>query len=223
MEPARFGRWKHPGRRGEAPEIVLQFYYENSMKQGGKGLPGGSLPSIRRLRNPFGGQPDRFSLGHLDEGKALPRGDKEGIIAFPADFEGAPEPGALEAVEPTMDQQSVTEGGGTFVVDLGPDDDGVKLGIRHSLEIHTHEPGEAGPAGFDHAQIRQIVNHTSDVGVEEHHFLTAGVAERLHAEKEIGERRSEKLQSVGQTSQFRLANCRRERIQSRRCLRSSVV
>ena len=94
-----------------------------------------------------------------------------GSIGFADHFEGAPEAGFREFVEAAADGDPVAEFGWAFVVDLGAGDDGENVGFGHRPEVHAHECGEAGAAGFDHPQVGDVVDDTAAVGVEKHDFF----------------------------------------------------
>lgn len=131
--------------------------------------------SLRRIYLPAGGptirEAEGFSGGHGDEGEGLARGDEEGVVTFADHFEGAPEAGAADFFEAAADGDPVAEFCGLAVVGLGAGDDGVDLAFGHGFEIHAHEGGEAGAAGFDHAEVGEVVDHAAAIGVEEHDFL----------------------------------------------------
>ena len=71
----------------------------------------------------------------------------------------------------TADGEPVAELGGALVVDLGAGDDGEDVGLRHGVQIHAHQRGEAGAAGFDHPQVGEVVDDATAVGVEKHDFF----------------------------------------------------
>lgn len=121
---------------------------------------------------PVLGEAHGSALGHLDEGEGLAASDEELGVADAADFEGAPEAGALHFFEASVDNELVGESGGFAVVDFGADDDGEELGLGHFTEGQAELGGEAGAGGLDHAEVGDVVDDAAAIGVEEHDFLT---------------------------------------------------
>ena len=98
-------------------------------------------------------------------------GDEEGIVFLADHIESAPEAGAGDLVESAADGDPVAKLGGFAVINFGAGDDGEDLAGGHGFEVHAHEGGEAGAAGFDHAQVGEVVDDSAAVGVEKHDFL----------------------------------------------------
>lgn len=70
-----------------------------------------------------------------------------------------------------MDGDPVAEFGRGDVIDFGACDDWEDLRIDHGGEVHAHERGEASAAGFDHAEVGDVMDDRAAVGVEEHDFF----------------------------------------------------
>ena len=68
------------------------------------------------------------ALGHLNQGQGLPAGDQHQILAGPSDFKGHPETHPLDPLEPSGDDQFITQCRRLSVVDLSAHDDRVNLG-----------------------------------------------------------------------------------------------
>ena len=119
-------------------------------------------------RGPIGRQAHGFSGRHLDDGEHLSGGDDERTIGRPANLEGAPKAEAVHAFQPAVDDELVAEDGGFAVVDLGADDDGVKVRAGHVHEAHAELLGEQGAGDFDEAEVGDVVDHGGAVGVEKH-------------------------------------------------------
>src|SRR5262245_1574280 len=97
-------------------------------------------------------QSKQFRFRHLNDREHLTAFRDQGVICDPANLESAPEPGALEPIEPAANAQTVTELGGSAIVDFGPDNDGILLGLCHFDQLHPELLGEERARSLDEAQ-----------------------------------------------------------------------
>ena len=123
---------------------------------------------MREARGPILRQPNWLSGRHLNHSQHLPRDGNERVVSGTADFKGAPETGALHAFQAAMDDESVAQPGGAFVIDLRADDDWIGLRRRHLDQAHAELLGEERARDFDEAQVDDIVDHSRAVGIEKH-------------------------------------------------------
>ena len=123
---------------------------------------------------PFFGQPLRTPVGHLHEGESLAAFDEGARIVFSNDGEFTPKFHFADLADVAVELKGIAEAGGAFVVDLGANDDGEELGLRHGDEFHAHQSGQFGSAGFDHAEVGDVVYDSAAVGVEKHDLFFSG-------------------------------------------------
>lgn len=83
----------------------------------------------------------------------------------------APEAGALDGFDSAVDGYVVAEFSRPLVIDFGSEDDGEESGFRHFSQGESEFCGEFGSGRLDPAQIGDIVDDASAVGVEEHYFF----------------------------------------------------
>jgi len=133
-------------------------------------LVAGGVLEVPEL-GPSGGQTQGFALGHLDQCKALAGRDQGEAVGFSDDFKGTPEAGAGDRVEATADEQPIAELGRALVVNLGAGEHREFGRLGHAAQVKAHEGGEAGAAGFDHAQIGEVMDDATAIGIKKHHFL----------------------------------------------------
>lgn len=123
--------------------------------------------------DPRGRKADGFASGHSDEGERLAGGDKRAFrrVSAAKHFEFAPEARPGELGELAADEEMVTEFRGFPVVDFRARHDGEDFLFRHDAQVHAHECGQPGAAGFDHPQVGDVVDDAAAVRIEKHDFL----------------------------------------------------
>lgn len=131
------------------------------------GKKGRSPPFLR----PLGGNTQRLTGRHRDEGERLAGGDQRDAVGLADHFESAPETGASEFIEAAPDGDPVAEARRAFVINLGAGDDRENLGLGHRQKVHSHESGKACAASFDHPQVSEIMDDSAAVGIEKHDFF----------------------------------------------------
>ena len=85
-------------------------------------------------------------------------------------MERAPEPRAFYAIQPPLNHKSVAELRRLSVVNLGADDDRVRLLLRHLHELKPKLLSKVCARDLDEAQIGNIRYNTSAIGVEKHYL-----------------------------------------------------
>ena len=84
----------------------------------------------------------------------------------------------------------IAERCGALVIDLGADDDREEFGLCHAFQVHAKLGRDPSSAGLDHPEVGEIVDDTSDIGVEKHDFFSCGEF------RVLGERHEGEWQSV---------------------------
>jgi hypothetical protein len=119
---------------------------------------------------PFRRDASRSSGRHTDKGKFLVSFDKQSPIGGSSHLEIAPEGRFFHSTNPAFGLNGISHDSGTDVINLMPDNDGKSLFLPQVTVIHTKAP-QLGPAFFDHAQVGEIVNDPSTVGIVKHDFI----------------------------------------------------
>jgi len=115
-------------------------------------------------------QPEQFSRWHLHQRDGLPALGDQDIIFRASDPERAPKSRPLEAVKPTLDYQSIPKLGCAAIIDLRVNDNRIPLRFRHFRQGQTEFFGEQRAGDFDEAQIDDVGDDSTAIGVEKHHL-----------------------------------------------------
>ena len=73
-------------------------------------------------------------------------------------------------IEPAFDHELIAKFGSAAIVDLSAYDHGISLVLVHPRETETEFFSEQGPRDLDEAQIGNIGDNASAIGIEEHHL-----------------------------------------------------
>src|SRR5689334_8318771 len=86
------------------------------------------------------------------------------------DPESAPEPRAIDAIQPAVNHQPVGQPGRASIVDLGMDDDRIRLLLRHFYQRESELLRKQSARDLDKAQVRDVGYDTATISVKKHHL-----------------------------------------------------
>ena len=132
------------------------------------------LPLRDRVRNavalPAFRQAKQLCFRHLDEGKHLLAFGDQGLITKAANFEATPKADPFEAVKPAADAQAITQPGTAPIVNFGAHNHRIAPRLCHFHELQPELLSEKSAGSFDEAQVSNIVDDTTAIGIEEHYL-----------------------------------------------------
>ena len=130
-----------------------------------------SIPLVR--------DPQQFPLRHLNDREHLAAFGDQRFVDRAHDPERAPEPDALQAIEPAFHHEPIAQFRRAPVIDFRPDHHRIFLRLGHLGEAEPEFFGEKGARDFDEAQVGDVMDDGGAVGIEKHHLQLGADARRI--------------------------------------------
>ena len=127
-------------------------------------------------------QAEKFSCGHFDQCEHLAAFGDQRMVIFTNNTEGAPKSRPLDLVEPAFHYQVVRQFCGAPVIDFCSHDYRILLGLGHLREVQAEFFSQSSPGHLDKAQVSDIGNDSTAIGIEKHHLYFNADPDVSHAE-----------------------------------------
>ncbi len=115
-------------------------------------------------------QTQQFRGWHLEERERLTALRNQLVVLRSCDPKSAPEPDTFHLIEPALNYQPISEFRRAAIINLRAYHHGISLLFSHFCQTEAEFLGQMCARDLDEAQIRDVRNHASAVGIEKHHL-----------------------------------------------------